>query len=110
MNVGEVMQRTCSGCHKSEFVTVCPPPPWARNKPPKPWYCHRCQHKANPHYQRIKALEMDTKSLIQAAKDSCGLAMRNTATGAWLAAMETHGGMEMETEMPGVMAMVTETP
>lgn len=83
---GEVMQRTCSGCHKSEFVTASPPLPWAKNKPPRPWYCARCQHKANPHYQRIKALDLDVKSLIQAARDSCGLAMRNTATGAWLAA------------------------
>ena len=86
MWTGEVAQITCVSCHCSQFVTACPPWPWAKNKPPKPWYCARCLHKANPHYRRIKELDLDTKSLIQAAQDSCGLAMRNTATGAWLAA------------------------
>lgn len=42
---------------------------------------------ANPHYRRIKALNLDTKSLIASARNSCALSIRNTATGAWLAAV-----------------------
>ncbi|MBD3263451.1 hypothetical protein GF374_03675 [Candidatus Woesearchaeota archaeon] len=39
----------------------------------------------NPHHQRIRQMRLTTPALIERATKACHFAMRNTATGAWLA-------------------------
>jgi len=77
-------KRTCAMCGLSEIYLAYPLPPW-RKAYPCVWYCHRCGYRENPHYKRIKDLDMTTPELIQAAEDACRMSMRNTAMGAWLA-------------------------